>query len=207
LVASTNESLNSGNGKAVHRREGTTTYRIASILRASVVVVASNVGVSAASSGVATIDCAVSVVVAEIGNVKGIREAAGCWGTLLLTALVSVVAKVLSVDTGISGSVTRVIGTHVLVIAILGSGDTSAIGLLALVDHARNLCADNAQATIACLRRVLAAKGWSAIVLGARIGICAIERSVRASYRRVATWNFAPVSGNASNVGVVAAID
>jgi len=208
LVAGTDESLDSRNGKTVHRRVGTTTDRVTNILGASVVIEANKWLVSASSPGVTTINGAVSVIVTISSDVKGSCEAASHWVALLFHTLVAIVANVLLVRTQASGSIARVIGANVSIVAILGSKLAHTSGLNALINHARNvLGAVNTQASIASLSRVLAALLGIAQILGARIIIVTIERSVSASDSRVAAGNFAFISWIAGDVGEIASTD
>jgi len=113
--------------------------------------------VGASNFGITSVDCAVGVIVATNSHIKGGGEATSNRVAHLISAHVAIVARMLLVNAETRAKVTRVVGTEVSVVAVLGGGVAFAVSLAALIDHAINRWAGDTKATIACLSRVLAA--------------------------------------------------
>jgi hypothetical protein len=173
-------------------------------LSTCVVVIASDIFVNTADSGIARVNRAVGVIITNGRDVDVSLEAASGGIAILNLASVSIVAILLFVDTSVGDGIARVVGTHVVVITVLGSSNASSVRWIALVAHARNSRARNdnwIHAKVAWLSRISASSVRIADILGARIVVVAIHWSVGASHLRITSSSPASIWGSACEGG------
>jgi len=173
-------------------------------LSACVVVIASDIGVNTTNSRITRVNGAVSVIVTDSSHVDVCLEASSRGIAILNLAFVQIVAVLLCVDTSVGDRITRVVSANIVVIAVLGSRNTSSVSWIALVGRAWNRWANNGnwiQAEVAGLCWIRASSVRIANVSCAGIVVVTINRSVSASHLRVTSGSSASVGGCTCNVG------
>jgi len=149
LIASTNESFDSGNGKAIQRWELASENRIASIGRAIEVISASDVCVNASGLRIASVD-GTSVEILAIGaDIERNVAASGHNVAKIFGAGVVVVASLASVDTFSRGNVTRIICARIGIVTINGGLIAFPIHVIAFVYLAIDWSAGNIETFVA----------------------------------------------------------
>jgi len=204
LVAGSNQSGNSGNCQAVQGREVAASNGSTKVRCAVVSIVASNVGVNTSSCWIASINCAIGEVVAEVSGINWCMDASSLGIACVYLATISSIAIVSGILAKASCWIARFIGAHVVIIAVDRSGLAFPVHRVADIVRAAYPWASNVDAHIARSRwkhHVLASSiGRVAIILKARISFVAINGSISAPNCRIATRSMAYIQGRADNI-------
>jgi len=201
LIASSNQSSDSGNRETVQRRELASKNGVTSISSASQSINASDVFVNTTNLRVARIFGAVAVVV-TITGIKSRIVAPSLDVAEIKCAKVAIVASLSSVDAHSSGSIAGIGSASVSIVTVLGSCNAGSLSVIALVFHAIDGRASDVETSVASNGGMIAPiVGCSrmACVIGARIEIFARSNGESTSTGRVASRYLAVVCRGADS--------
>jgi len=197
LIAGSNQSLDSWNCQAIQGREEAASNRLAEILSAIVSIEASDVGVNTSNLWVASINGAISEVVAEASDVNIGMHASSPWNAGVDLAFVASVAVVLGVCAVSAGGAAGIICANISIITVDGSGSAKSGIRVADIVVAEDGGASDVDAHVARSRwkkNVLASTlGGTARIGVARISLVAVDGCVGASDGGIATGSVANI--------------
>jgi len=174
LIAGSNQVFDSGNSKAVDRRELASENGVAGILCASVVVKASDVGVNTSSCWNTGVDSANTVII-TVSGVEGNVVTSSGGAAIVVSAGISVIAVNSGVSAETSVNVTSVKGASVATCTIERSWVTMSIGVVAGIDLAVDGGTGNVEASVARNQGVNTSSCGVASVCSARISVITVD--------------------------------
>jgi len=204
LVASSEESLDSGNGEAIHWWILASKKGVASVLSAGLVVKASDVLVDTSSGWDARVNGA-STSIITVSGIERNKVASSLGVAHVLGALVSIVADLSDSGTVSSDHIARINGASVSIIANNRGSIALSVIVVALVELAFDGSTGDVEASVTRNGWVWASclgnSGGNASIISALVEVFTALGGILASNCWVAGWESANIGGSANSGG------